>query len=180
MNHHYPNKLLLIITYFVLGPGGLGMLLGEAALAAGSDRDQKAEIEAGHWVDDPQKGFQVFSQGVDLTQGSLQIKADKATVYQGDDDSTFSRIILVGQPARWSEKMDDGSEMTAQADHIDYNLSNDTVILRGEVIIIKDGDKIAGDLIRYNLKSQLLSAGGDNNGSGRVKMTVSPKKKPNR
>ena len=178
MNPHNPNKLRQIIGYCLLGLGCLGLTISGAALASKTDRDQQAEIEAGHWVDDPQKGFQVFSLGVDLTQGSLHIKAEKATVYQGDDGSTFSRIILEGQPARWSERLDDGTEMRAQANHIDYNMSNDTVILGGAVIINKDGDMISGELIRYNLDTQLLSAGGDNKGSGRVKMTISPKKKP--
>ena len=174
MNPCNQNKLLLILGHCLLGLGCLSLLISGEVFATESDRDQQAEIEAGHWVDDPQKGFQVFSQGVDLVQGSLHIQAQKATVYQGDDNSTFSRIILEGQPARWSEELDDGSEMNAQANHIDYNMSNDTVILRGDVIINKDGDRISGDLIRYNLDTQMLRAGGE----GRVKMRVSPKKKP--
>jgi lipopolysaccharide export system protein LptA len=175
MNPQNLNKLLLLTC--LAGAGYLGLTVSGAALAAKSDRDQQAEIDAGHWVDDPKKGFQLFSKGVDLTQGSLHIQADKATVYQDDDGATFSRIVLVGTPARWSEKLDDGAEMKAQANHIDYNVSDETVVLRGAVIINKDGDLISGETIRYNLATQLLSAGSDNNGSGRVKMTIGPKKK---
>lgn len=170
------NKLLLAIS--LAGVGTLGLTVSGTAVAAKADRDQQAEIDAGHWVDDPTKGYQVFSKGVDLTQGSLHIQADKATVYQDDDGATFSRIILVGQPARWSETLDDGVEMKAQANHIDYNVSKETVVLRGAVIINKDGDRISGEVIRYNLATQLLSAGGDGNDSGRIKMTIGPKKKP--
>jgi lipopolysaccharide export system protein LptA len=166
------NKTCAALMMFVLALAATGV-----ATAIEADRDKDVDIESGYWVDDPDKGFVLFSQGVTMDQGTLHIEADKATVYRDDDGGTFSRIILEGGPARWSETLDDGALIKAQARHIDYNLDDETVVLRQEVIINKDGDQIAGELIRYNLKTQLLSGGGDGATSGRVKMTVSPKKK---
>ena len=61
MNPYKPNSLLLITSHCLLAFGCLLLMASTSVLAAGSDRDQQAEIEAGHWVDDPKKGYQVFS-----------------------------------------------------------------------------------------------------------------------
>lgn len=149
-------------------------LAGPAALARSSDRQQEAEIDAGHWLDDPAAGYQVFSKGVTLVQGTLEITAEKATVYRGEDGG-FSRIVLEGEPARWQEEMDDGGRLSAQARVIDYDVGENQVLLKEQAVVNKERDEISGELIRYDLTTQKLDAGSD--GDSRVRIRFTPQKK---
>jgi lipopolysaccharide export system protein LptA len=164
-----PNQALALLALLLLAsaPGWL--------LARSNDRELEAEIDAGHWLDDPQKGLQVFSKGVTLTQGSLRITAERATVYRSDAGG-FDRIVLEGEPAHWEEIMDDGAELSARALTIDYNVKDDLVLLKEQVVVNKARDEITGELIRYNLDTQRLDAGSD--GEGRVRIRFTPEKKP--
>ena len=72
--------------------------------------------------------------------------------------------------------MDDGAQMSARALTIDYNVKDDLVLLKKQVVVNKARDEITGELIRYNLQTQRLDAGAD--GEGRVRIRFTPQKKP--
>jgi len=167
MNPRRPERLAPITRAL------LALLLATLAsdtLARSSDRQQEAEILAGHWVDDPEKGYIVFSEDVVLTQGTLRITADRATVYRGEKGG-FRRIVLEGTPARWEEEMDDGLPMKARAARIDYAVEDERVVLEDDVVVNKARDEITGDLIRYNLATQRLDAGEESDGRVRIRFT---------
>ena len=101
MNRRYPHRIefqgrmsrALLTTLPTI------LLIGSCVLtsplhARSSDREQEAEIDAGHWVDDPERGVQIFSRGVILEQGTLRIEAEKATVHRSGEGG-FDRIVLV-------------------------------------------------------------------------------------
>lgn len=175
MNPRTADRSLTRTAAFVLALTLWAVMGTSPALARSSDRQQEAEIEAGHWLDDPAQGFQVFSRGVTLVQGTLRVTADKATVYRADSGG-FARILLEGNPVHWQEEMDDGGQMSAKARTIDYQVEDELVVLRRQVVVIKERDEITGDEIRYNLATQRLDAGAE--GDGRVRIRFTPTKKP--
>ncbi len=142
------------------------------AAAKSSDRDLQAEIKAGRFIEDPENDTQVFSGGFTLRQGTLAIQGQTATIHRGAEGG-FARIVLEGQPAQWSEELDDGSPLDARANVIDYDVDAELVILRGDVRIDKSGDQLSGELVRYDLKTQRLDAGSE--GQGQVIMIMKPR-----
>ena len=163
-----PIKLLYLTVFIV------GLMFLNESWAKSSDRDLQAEIKAGRFTEDPDTDTQVFSGGFTLKQGTLSVAGRVATIHRGDEGG-FTRIILEGEPAQWNEELDDGSALVARANLIDYDVDQELVILSGNVHIEKDGDKLSGELIRYDLKSQKLDAGSE--GEGQVIMIMQPRGK---
>ncbi len=162
------TKLLYLIVFIS------GLVTPVESWAKSSDRDLQAEIKAGRFTEDPDTDTQVFSGGFTLRQGTLSVSGSVATIHRGDEGG-FTRIILEGEPAQWTEELDDGSALVARANLIDYDVDQELVILSGNVHIEKDSDQLSGELIRYDLKSQKLDAGSE--GEGQVIMIMQPRVK---
>jgi lipopolysaccharide export system protein LptA len=145
--------------------------LAGATAARDSDRNQPMDIDAGR-----QEGaldgnsINVLSGGVVITQGTLDIRADRADIHQSGGE--IVRAVLTGRQAVLKQQMDDGSPMTAKADRIDYALTSDVIVLTGNYTITTPRGTTSGQRLTYNLKSGRVESGGD---SGRVKMTILPK-----
>ena len=177
MNPLKLNKCTLIAAFVRIGLALAGLTLVDPAGAVEADRELELTIQAGYWIEDMKKGVIVYSKGFELVQGSLHIVAETATIYRGDDSDSLDRIVLEGQPVCWRETLDNGSLVVGRANHIEYDLHTDDLVLRQNAVIYKNDDKISGDLIHYNLKTQFLKAGGEGETSGRVTMTIRPKNK---
>lgn len=149
----------------------IGLALAGAASARDSDRNQPMDIDAGH-----QEGtldgnsVHVFSRGVVITQGTLNISADRADIHQNGNQVV--RAVLTGKQAVMKQQLEDGSPMTARADRIDYEMASDIIVLVGNYTITTQRGTTSGQRLTYNLKSGRVESGGD---SGRVKMTILPK-----
>ncbi len=128
-----------------------------------SDREMETEVKAGSVVEDPDAGTQEFSNGFQLSQGTRQIEAETATVFRNDSGG-FRKIILRGDPARWTEELDDGTPMDASANTIEYDVSGEIVRLTGDVSILKANDQLTASEVLYDLKTQKLDAGGSEQG----------------
>src|SRR5690606_17192047 len=101
-------------------------------MARKSDRNQPMDINAGKQVgslDDSTPT--VLSGNVTIDQGSLHAEAARAEIRTSGGD--ISRVLLTGSPASLKQQMDDGSQMTAVASTIDYNIGTDTVVFTGKV-----------------------------------------------
>jgi lipopolysaccharide export system protein LptA len=142
------------------------------ALARDSDRNQPMDIESDH-----QEGtlgsnsVNTLSGNVVIKQGTLDIRAGKADIYQNGGEVV--RAVLTGSQAVLKQQMDDGSPMTAKADRIDYNMSTDVVVLTGNYTVTTPRGSTSGQRLTYDLKSGRLESGGE--AGGRVKMTIQPK-----
>jgi lipopolysaccharide export system protein LptA len=149
----------------------IALTLAGAASARDSDRNQPMNIDAGR-----QEGtlggnsVNVLSGGVVITQGSLDIRADRADIHQNGNEVV--RAVLTGRQAILKQQMDDGSPMTAKADRIDYDMTSDVIVLTGNYTVTTSRGTTSGQRLTYNLKSGRVESGGD---SGRVKMTILPK-----
>jgi lipopolysaccharide export system protein LptA len=154
-----------------LAVAAIALSLTGAASARDSDRNQPMDIDAGR-----QEGtlngnsVNVLSGGVVITQGTLDIRADRADIHQSGGEVV--RAVLTGKQAVLKQQMDDGSPMTAKADRIDYEMTSDVIVLTGNYTITTPRGTTSGQRLTYNLKSGRVESGGD---SGRVKMTILPK-----
>ncbi len=159
-----PASLLLVAT--------LAALCAGPAAARSSDRQQPMDIEAGHQtgtIDDREPT--VLSGDVKITQGTLNINADRAVITLKGSEPVHA--VLTGGQAVLSQQMDDGTPMTAKADRIDYDITGDVIVLIGNYTVTTQRGSTSGQRLTYNLKSGQVDSGGENN--GRVKMRILPK-----
>lgn len=160
-------------TELLLALVALPVLLGAGTVhARSSDRNQPMDIDAGHSngsMDDSVPT--VLSGGVVITQGSLDVRSNSATISTRNGDP--SRALLVGSPVVLKQQMDDGTPMTARANKVDYDLSTEVVVFTGNVRIEQPRGNMSGERIVYNMKTSRVESGGA--GNGRVKMRINPK-----
>ncbi|HEY5612024.1 MAG TPA: lipopolysaccharide transport periplasmic protein LptA [Lysobacter sp.] len=147
----------------------------ESASARSTDRKQPMDIEAGQ-----QKGSlddrtpTVLSGGVTITQGTLNVAAERAVITTAGGD--ISRAVLTGRPAKLRQQLDDGTPMSAAANEIDYNLRTEIVVFTGNVSIEQPRGSLSGQRVVYNMKTGDVTSGGQ--GNGRVKMRILPRSAP--
>lgn len=149
------------------------LVLGIAGTAAArdSDRTQNMNIGAAHSEGSLEdSGVYTFTGAVVITQGTLEIRADRADIHRTGGD--IARAVLVGKQATLKQQMNDGTWMNARADRIDYDTRNDVIVLIGNYTVSTPRGSTNGQRLTYDLKSSRLESGGD---SGRVSMTFVPK-----
>jgi lipopolysaccharide export system protein LptA len=143
-----------------------------SAHARSSDRNKPMDIDAGRQegtLDDSSPT--ILSGGVHITQGTLDIQSSTATISTRNGDP--SRAVLTGAPVVLKQQMDDGTPMTARASQVDYDLSTETVVFTGSVVIDQPRGSMSGQRVVYNMKTGRVDSGGQ--GNGRVKMRILPK-----
>ena len=157
-------KKILVVFIAVVAAG--------SAYARSSDRSKPMDIDAGRQegtLDDSSPT--ILSGGVHITQGTLDIQSSTATISTRNGDP--SRAVLTGAPVVLKQQMDDGTPMTARASQVDYDLSTETVVFTGNVVIDQPRGSMSGQRVVYNMKSGRVDSGGQ--GNGRVKMRILPK-----
>lgn len=118
----------------------------------------------------------IFKEDVHIRQGSLKIDADEVEVIanQGEGNEIF---IARGNPAVYSQTMEDGSDIKALAQEIRYQVANRTLTLSGSAELHQNSSMVRGESITFNLeKEQLLAEGSDGQG-GRVTTVFRPENK---
>ncbi|NKB16434.1 MAG: lipopolysaccharide transport periplasmic protein LptA [Sphingomonadales bacterium] len=143
-----------------------------AAFALQQDRQQPMDLKAARWTGSMQSGVQVWSGKVAITQGSLKINADKATLHY--KDGAVERAELLGSPATVAQSLDTGGTVSAQATTVVYHLTQNKVTLSGGVKIEENGNITQGERFEYALDTGALEGDG---GAGQVSLRLLPKAK---
>ncbi|NRD75506.1 lipopolysaccharide transport periplasmic protein LptA [Shewanella sp. VB17] len=126
-------------------------------LAKVNDLTQEVKISAASQEADIKNNQIIFNGPVEVTQGSVKINADKLRAFT--EEGTSGRILIAsGNPATYSQIMEDGKPASANAQEIRYELSKRTLTLNGNATLEQDGSQVTGDQILYNLAEQKLIA----------------------
>lgn len=134
-----------------------------------SDRTQAIHIESDNATRNDKTGITVYTGSVKIKQGTLRITANKVTIYT--EGRVVSKIVCLGKPATYQQQPKAEDElMTASAETIEYQLSKETMVLTGDARVDQGGSEIKGPVINYDLKQELMQAGGE----GRVQMVIPP------
>ncbi|MFC0678807.1 lipopolysaccharide transport periplasmic protein LptA [Lysobacter korlensis] len=151
----------------------LAVIVAPATVSArSSDRNKDMDIDAGNAVyslDDSQPT--VLTEGVTITQGTLDIRANRADITQRGGEPV--RVVLTGAPAKLNQQLDDGTPMSATATKVDYDLTTEIVIFTGNVRIQQPRGSLSGQRVVYNMRTGQVQSGGKD--SGRVKMRILPR-----
>ena len=127
----------------------LGLLVPSAAFAKSTDRNENMNIDSG-----AQSGVltgdgkTVLSQGVTVTQGSLDIRSSEAEIYLKDGEAV--RAVFTGKQATMKQQLDDGTWMDAVADRIDYDIKTEIITPDRQLQVTSARGTNAGQRMVYN------------------------------
>ncbi|WP_019529753.1 lipopolysaccharide transport periplasmic protein LptA [Dasania marina] len=124
----------------------------------------------------------LYNGSVVMVQGSLHIKGDTVTVFS--EDRSVTRIVAIGKLAFFSQQNEaEKPPVEAQAETIEYQLSNDTIVFLNQATLTQGASSLSGQRIDYNTNTAQVKAAGSQEGSeaasstGRVNMVLEPKRK---
>lgn len=151
------------------------LLMGTSMLAQAlpDDRDQPIQITANKAVRDEKGGVTVYSGNVQLVQGSMELEAEKLTIFHTSEDA--EEIIAEGHPAKMRQQPEiNKGIVNAHANVIKYFRNQERVHLQTDARIEQDGAVVAGDSIEYFIAKQLITAESDKTKQGNKVVVVIP------
>ena len=146
-----------------------------AVIASEEDFSQPIKIGSNTQFIDGKNKTALYKEDVLITQGSLLIEADEVEVI-ATDGSGREIFIARGNPASYSQSLEDGTPVSAKANEIRYEVINRTISLAGNAELQQDTSKVQGDKITFDMVTeQLLATGGaGKDGEGRVTTVFTP------
>ena len=145
------------------------------AQARQSDSTQPINVNADYQMGSQDKAITILKGNVQIDQGTMHLDGDKA-VGNFDQDNKLSHAVLTGKPAHMRQQMDDGSLVHGQADTIDYTVSNNTIVLTGDAVVVHEGQgETHAAKITYNTDTGQMSS--ERGAGGQVHMILQPQKK---
>lgn len=152
------------------------VVLSGSALALPTDRDEPIYVEADSANIDEAKGVTRYTGNVIITQGSMVLKGETVDLLRGNDD-TINQIISKGAPAYFEQRPQLDQEITyATGSTLDYTVSSQLLLIRGNARVTQGGDEFTGAKINYDMANSKVKAFSSESGSQRVKMVLQPKK----
>lgn len=152
---------------------GLMLLFSTNVLAKISDMKQEVKIQAVSQTADIKNNQVIFYGPVEVTQGTIKINASELRAFSNEGD-TSKILVATGNPATYSQVLDDGRPASASAKEIRYDMASRTLTLTGTATLDQAGSQVTGNLIRYNIQQQKLIAESTGNGKDRVITIIQP------
>lgn len=170
-----------------------------------ADRALPIELDASYSELDRRNNRLVF-RNLRITQGGLAISADEATadpadfensiwVFSGNvrienagiqafceqaemsfSNNALLRATLRGKPARFIQSRPASSSTEGRGDLLEYDLRARTIRMTSNALLSDGANEITGSSIAYDLGREIVTA--SNNGSGQVRMKITPRQKP--
>ncbi|BAJ00387.1 conserved hypothetical protein [Shewanella violacea DSS12] len=142
-----------------------------SGIAKQNDLMQEVKISASSQEADIKNNQMIFHGPVEVTQGSIKILADELRA-TSKEDGGGKILVAIGNPATYSQIMEDGRPASASAKEIRYELSSRTLTLLGNATLEQDASRVTGNMIRYNIAKQQLIA--ESKGNDRVITIIQP------
>ncbi len=150
----------------------LSLIIGAQALAASADRLQEITVVSQDGDVTLADGDSILSGEVIITQGSLDIRADKATLTRSAGE--LSQVVFEGQPASLKQIDDQGRPVSVRARRITYRPTSNDVLLEGAVEVDRPEGNLRGEVITYDMANGRLNARGAGS-EDRIRMRFQPR-----
>jgi lipopolysaccharide export system protein LptA len=163
----------------------LALLIALPVLAERADRDQPVQIEANRITVDEAKKTQVFEGNVQLTQGTMVLRAEKLVVRQ--DANGYQKGIAYagnGRLASFRQKREGRNEyIEGEAERIEHDSKAERAELFNNAHVKSGLDEVHGQYISYDAKSENYFVSGtapdataeQKATQGRVRAVIQPK-----
>lgn len=149
------------------------------AYALESDRNQPIAIEADQGSLDQKNQVTTFSGNVIIKQGSLNIRA--ASVRVSQDKSGNQTMHAEGSPVKFGQQLENKGYVEGQGNKVEYASATGLVKLSGNAKVQRGGDVAIGEVITYNMRTEVYTVlGGNVTGTkkgGRVSVIIQPTNK---
>lgn len=154
----------------------LCLIFSSSVWGLASDREQPINIEADSAVIDDAKGLAIYSGNVIVTQGSIRINAEKLTLHY-TEKQTLEKAVAEGKPVRFKQTPDNKKpDIQAKAMRMEYYAHKDMLNLTNEAMVWQGEDRFTGAIISYDTKNGVIRAERGKSESGRVSVTIQPRK----
>ncbi|MBX2825351.1 MAG: lipopolysaccharide transport periplasmic protein LptA [Gammaproteobacteria bacterium] len=148
-----------------------GVLLVQGGVQAKtSDFEQAIDVKADRSEFNEKAGVQILSGNVEITQGTMLIKADSIEVTL--KDNKLSTIEGQGSPIRFQQENDEGELIVGECQTILYEAENGRLTLKGSATLSEPKQNLRSDRIVFDSISQTVIAEGGK--TGRVSITIQP------
>ena len=192
MSRSKSHKLLVVLLSGLLSAGGVWALK--------TDKSQPINVRADHgdFKSDPDNnsnGTGIYTGNVVITQGSIQLTADKAVLHVVDNE--LDTADITGNPATFQQQPDNGEMVHGTAQEITYSASKNEIMLITDARLTQTvmqqitneqdptapprtapGERLmTADRIRYDTDTQHVIAKGGSD-EDRVHLSFPPKTQP--
>lgn len=131
----------------------LGIFAFSKTYALPSDTKQPVKLTADKATFNEKTGVTEYTGRVTISQGSLNISANRLTIYINDDGSIKS-AQATGSPATMQQQLSKGKGLSkGSAGSIAYDAKTGIILLKGSAKLSQDGASISGEHIRYSLSA---------------------------
>lgn len=174
-NHSSRKSRIDSIWAVVLACAFGGCLVAVSTQAKQTDSSQPVLVKADNSVMDQDKEIATLTGHVNLDQGTMHVDGDKGVGYF-DENNQVERAVATGNPANFHQTLDDNSLVHGSAANIDYRVSDNTIILTGNAVVVHEGQgEFHGAKLTYNTDTgNIVGEGGT---GGQVHMILQPKAK---
>jgi len=154
----------------------LALFTCNKSLALSDDFSQKAKISSDNQYIDIGKSVAIYRGNVKITQGSITISADRLEIYNHGNKG-LELMVLKGKPARFSQTVDDGTVISAQANEVRFERGSNIIKLNHKAQLTWGKNTVKGEIITYDMIRKLLNADGDANKENQVTTILQPNEK---
>ncbi|GIU48612.1 hypothetical protein TUM4249_04260 [Shewanella sp. KT0246] len=156
---------------------GISLVGATSVSAKEGDLQQELKVAAVSQKADIKNNQVIFFGPVTVTQGTININADELRAFSAETGGKKT-MIATGNPATFSQELDDGRIGTASANEIKYELATSILTLKGNAKLDQAGSQVTGNLISYNIDKQQLIAESTGDGKDRVITIFQPENYP--
>lgn len=165
---------------FILNSGLAALAIGLLAVTSASqcwalrsDREQPIDIKADRVEINEIKEVSEYIGNVHLKQGSLDIKADKITVYL--NKGRLTRIAITGNPATFKQQPEDNQDIVeSSAQRMEYFATKEHLVLKDNARVVQGRNHFSGDFIEYDTLNSTVKANKDEDSDSRVHAIIQP------
>jgi len=151
-----------------------GLIAATPCWALRSDREQPIDIRADRVEIDEKEQISEYIGNVHLKQGSMDIQADKITVYLKKGQLT--KIVITGNPATFKQKPEDNKDLVkSSAKHMEYYAAKEHLVLKTNAVVVQGKNRFSGDFIEYDTLNSTVKANKEEGSDSRVHAIIQPK-----
>lgn len=160
----------ILVCVLILGPFSAG------TMALESDSEQPITIDSNSATYDEKKGTSIYIGNVISIQGSMTVNSAKLVAYLRGGE--VYKLVWTGSPVRFKQKQDNEKEdLNGLSQKLEYYPDSSQMVLIDSAEVTQGSNTYTSDLIKYNSKTSVVSAGKKNTDSKRVRVVLKPKKK---
>lgn len=144
----------------------LNIRQGPLSITADEAAADPADFENSTWV---------FTGNVSVVNGGTSTRCERAELTFRDN--RLRKALLTGKPAEFSQAAGPGGKPTrGRGGRIQYDLDAATIEITDDAWLGDGQSEISGTRIAYDLRREVVTAGGAN--GGKVRMRITPEPKP--